>query len=189
MRSVAWIFAALLSLLWMPAMAADPPSRVDRLSVQAAAKFLDLTSEQVVRVQAARAEHQRRLGELAADAARAGSGRAAATTLATVCAQARESEAAFHGKVAALLSPPQVARLDQLSQAFQLMPLVESAQAAGLLPESLGVPPPGLPQGSAEVAVRWQRIPAKPLPGCADTTVLREVATGGDDAPRGGSVK
>ena len=184
MTSAPWSIAAVFSLILLPAMAVEPPSRSERLSWQAAARFLDLSSQQVVRVQAARAERERALSELRLHAKRMGTGKAAAAAMAGICRQASESEAAFHGKVAALLDAPQLARLEQLRQALYLMPLIESAQAAGLLQDTLNVPVPGLPQGSAEVAVQWQRVTAKPLPGCSGTTVIREVSTGEDETPR-----
>ena len=176
-----WFVAALLSLILLPAMAVEPSSRAERLEWREAARFLDLSDAQMAQVQAARSERERGLRKLAQQAERAAGGTDA---MAAICREAGEHEAALRGKVSALLLPSQLARLEQLRQAFQLMPLVESAQAAGLLTDSLNVAPGGLPQGSAEVAVQWQRVPAKPLPGCADTTIHREVSTGDDASPR-----
>lgn len=181
MRFAHWPLAALLSLTLLPAMAVAPPSRAERLAWRDAARFLELSDAQMAQVQAARAEHERGLRELAQQAERAAPGTEA---MAAICRHAGEHEAAFRGKVSALLLPPQLAQLAQLRQAFELMPLVESAQAAGLLPDSLNVAAGALPQGSAEVAVQWQRVPARPLPGCTGTTVHREVSTGDDAAPR-----
>lgn len=176
-----WSLAALLSLILLPAMAIEPPSRAERLAWREAARFLELSDAQMAQVQAARAEHERGLRKLAQQAERAPAG---SDATAAICRQAGEREAAFRGKVSALLLPPQLARLEQLRQAFQLMPLVESAQAAGLLPDTLKVAAGALPQGSAEVAVQWQRVPARPLPGCTGTVVHREVSTSDDTAPR-----
>lgn len=162
-------------------MAAEAPSRAERLAWREAARFLELSNEQLVQVQAARVERDQALRELTARAATAAGGGVGADALAHICREAQQREAAYQGKVSALLQPQQLQRLDQLRSAFRMMPLVESAQSAGLLPEALQVVPIGLPEGSAEVAVRWQRVPAAPLPGCTGTTVHREVA--GEEPP------
>ena len=176
---------SLATLVWagsLPAHAAEPPTaattsapaRSERLAWQAAIEFLPLTPAQLGQLAIAKRTRDRALLGLAPQAQRLTPARDA-TALASICEQARTIDGQHRSELRTLLAPAQLERLQLLEQAMSLLPAVESAQAAGLLADSVGVPPIGLPQGQVESAYRWQRVPAPPLPGCAASTVRPEV--------------
>lgn len=179
-----WALACALVL--KPAMAAEPPTRSERVAGREALRALKLTDEQVLHLTSARTERDQRLAELETQASGLSESKDEVRLKAgeRICQQAQESDAAFRRQVTALLMPDQVKALEALRQAFLLLPQIESAQAAGLLEHSQALPPAGLPQGSATVLVRWQRMPARALPGCPTTRVLREVDNRDAKPPR-----
>lgn len=179
--------AALAWTNFLPAQAAEPPSaatpaapgRSERLAWQAATEFLTLTPAQLGQLASTKRARDQALLGLAQQAQRSTLARDA-KALASICEQARSIDGQRRSELRTLLAPVQLDRLQLLEQAMSLLPAVESAQAAGLLADSVGVPPLGLPQGQVESAYRWQRVPAPPLPGCAASTVRPEVGIGLD---------
>lgn len=170
--------ALVISLSLKPAVADDAPTRSERVAWGDAVRALALTEDQLLQLKAARAEHGARLIELQTQASALPKREAGLKAADRICQHAQELEAAFRRQVAALMLPEQARTLEAWRQAFLLLPQIESAQAAGLLEQRQALPPAGLPQGSATVLVRWQRMPASALPGCPTTRVLREVDQG-----------
>lgn len=145
----------------MPSMAQVPLSRQS----QEAARYLGLSP----------AQHQALVGVQRDWAAfeQAQSARAAATrsseTLGRLCAESREQQLKARRDAQALLSADQRVALARLEEALSLMPAVVSAQSAGLLAPSASAAVGGLPEGSIEVDQVFQRVQAKPLPGCQNS--------------------
>lgn len=166
----------------MPAHAAEPPTaattppsaRSERIAWQVAIEFLSLTPAQIGQLASAKRTRDRALLGLAPQAQRLTLARDA-KALASICEQARMIDGQHRSALRTVLAPAQLDRLQLLEQAMSLLPAVEAAQAAGLLADSVNVPPLGLPQGQVESAYRWQRVPALPLPGCSASTVRPEV--------------
>lgn len=179
MRLTDLCLGTLLLLACLSSLAAGTAGREDRVAARDAARFLGLSSEQVTQLLAARADYGRLLQPLAIQAdqlAQPQTGQLAGDrALVQVCRQARELEAAYRAKLRLLLTPPQLASLEQLDAAFRLLPIIESAQATGLLDDKLSAAPGGLPSGSISVDYSWRRVPATLLPGCSATKVYREV--------------
>ncbi|PTT89807.1 hypothetical protein DBR42_07180 [Pelomonas sp. HMWF004] len=128
--------------------------------------------------------HGRRLQALRETEARAEPAGRTSALSAALCQQATAARAEWLAGSRAVLTPPQLARLAQLEAAFLLMPVIESAQAAGLLDDRVALPPRGLPEGRVAQEASWLRVPAAALPGCpaAPTTVAPEVARDAPDA-------
>lgn len=128
----------------------------------------------------ARSDHDKRMAALAQEALRLekqGDERG----LARLCQQSRQLSTEHQAQMRRLLGDTQLQRLAQLEQAFQLMPVVLSAQAAGLLDDRLTVAPEGFRQFQVSHEVSFRSVAAKALPGCpADSTEVREgTVTGG----------
>jgi hypothetical protein len=153
----------------VPALAADGPPGAQRLAWRDVADFLGLSPPQRQTLAASHAALERALAD---EASRAGNREHPAA-----CRASREAVAAHHARLLASLSPTQSRRLADLDRALQLLPVVESAQAAGFLGASVAAAPPGLPAGAASAEFRWRREPAPALPGCpaTSTTIHREV--------------
>ena len=155
----------------------------DRLLARDAVRYLELTAEQVT---AMTGIHASWLDYRASAALRAGRIEAALTAkvkardaktdpaariqqqaeLETICTQSQTRRQKTMVEVRALLKPAQITKLAALEQAFNLMPIVQSAQSVNLLSAALTGPPAGLPQGSVDVEFSYVRSIAVPLPGC-----------------------
>jgi hypothetical protein len=170
------IWAGALSAL--PAWAAEPASRSARLLWREADSFLTLSLAQRQSLQALHEAYDKRLQVLRETerprAAMPGQHTAPSNAL---CQQAGRAHADWLAASRGVLTPAQLERLAQLEAAFALLPIIESAQAAGLLDDRLLLPPRGLPEGQVAHAVSWLRVPAAALPGCppAPTTVMPEL--------------
>lgn len=164
-----------------PAAGSEPPQPSPRLLWREADAFLALTAGQRQALQALHEAQERRLQALRDAHAR----QSPAVPTPTLCQQARQVRADWLAGSRAVLTPPQLARLAQLEAAFSLMPVIESAQAAGLLDDRVALPPRGLPEGRVANVVSWVRMPAPALPGCppGSTTVVPEVERDPPDAP------
>lgn len=158
---------ALLGLAAAQCGAATPvtPNRSDRHAWQAAAQYLQLSPAQWQQMLAARSIHDRAMAALAQQAGKLVSPRDAAAK-AQLCQRSKLQMGVLRDELHKLMSAQQLALLDQLEQAFALMPLVESAQAAGLIADRLDAPPVGLPQQQVVTASTWQRATPRALPGC-----------------------
>ena len=86
--------------------------------------------------------------------------------LESICTQSQTRRQKTMVEARALLKPAQITKLAALEQAFNLMPIVQSAQSINLLSGELTGPPAGLPQGSVDVEFSYVRSIAVPLPGC-----------------------
>ena len=155
----------------------------DRLLARDAVRYLELTAEQVT---ALTSIHAAWLEDRASAALRASRIEAALNVkvkardaktdpavrsqqhaeLETICTQSQMRRQKMMVEVRALLKPAQITKLAALEQAFNLMPIVQSAQSVNLLSAALTAPPPGLPQGSVEVEFSYVRSSIVPLPGC-----------------------
>ena len=159
----------------------------DRLLARDAVRYLELTAEQVTVLTGI---HASWLDYRASAALRAGRIEAALTAkvkardaktdsavgsqqqaqqqaeLETICTQSQTRRQKTMVEVRALLKPSQITKLAALEQAFNLMPIVQSAQSVNLLSAALTGPPAGLPQGSVDVEFSYVRSIAVPLPGC-----------------------
>ena len=168
------------SLAAASAWAADPPQRRTTLLWREAATFLELTATQRQALDALQVAYSGRLQALRELQAQA----RAKSPDTGLCQQATAARAEWLAGSRAVLAPAQLARLAQLEAAFALMPVIESAQAAGLLDDRVALPPRGLPDGQASQSVSWLRVPAGTLPGCpaAATTVVPEVERDAPDA-------
>jgi len=170
-----WVLV--VGLLAFPALGQMP----QRLLGRDVARYLDLTVEQVTRLvridtgwssyRAERSLRARQLqDEIDAEARKSNADRAGLKQrnleLETICRHARERRAQVLHEARAVLNPGQVAKLAQLEQAFALMPIIESAQALNLMPNSLSGPPPGMPEGTVETQFTFTRGKPDALPGC-----------------------
>ena len=164
-----------------PASATEPPNRAERLLGRDAAAYLELDTQQQQRAQALQLEHQGQMKRLAEQARKRGGEPASAAAMAALCQQSQSAVARWQEQLRGLLAPPQLAKLAQLEQAFALMPIIESAQAAGWMSGTLAAPPRGMPGGQVESLFTWRRAALVPLPGCpaAVTAVHREVQRDG----------
>jgi hypothetical protein len=66
----------------------------------------------------------------------------------------------------AVLSADQLARIQALEDALNLMPRVIEAQRAGLIPDFIQTSPIGLPAGQITVSLAFAAATPAPLPGC-----------------------
>lgn len=158
---------------------AQPSQRQQAQNLQALAGYLELDDAQRQSLLEQRASHQRewqplisRAQALAGNAAQQGG---TTSALAQLCQQSQELRARQRAQARQLLNPRQLDKVALLEEAFALMPMVEAAQAAGLVANHLDVPPAGFSGGMVTVATGWLRTPAVALPGCSATRVLREV--------------
>ncbi len=97
--------------------------------------------------------------------------------LEALCVQTHERQAELMRQARLLLNGDQLTKLAALEQAFALMPIIQSAQAAHLLAPTLSVAPAGMPDGTVFAEVAFQRAAPALLPGCRPqaSRVLREV--------------
>ena len=186
MTLLAGLFGLLISsVAVVSALAADDARLTPRPQLQALntlVNYLELDAAQRQSLLAQRAAHTREWQPLTARAQMLAS--AAATparqpdnsaALAQLCQQAQELQNSQRAQLRQLLNARQRDKMLLLDEAFALMPMVEAAQAAGLMGDHLDLPPPGFPSGTVTVATSWRRMPAAALPGCSATRVLREV--------------
>ncbi len=162
------LLVAALSTPMAPAAAQAPT----RHMLRDVARFLELRPEQHGRLAEIESGWQRFLAEATR--------RAAAIEQAPVaqrvqprerlCTESRERQQQAERDARALLDTSQRGRLAELERALQLLPVIESAQAAHLLPPQLMLPPAAMPDGQVEVAVRFVRADPLPLPGCPALT-------------------
>ena len=153
-------FTALLTgILLSAAVSAQPTAPRQRLNE--VASYLGLSSEQHRQLRDLDAGLRSQFLQTRQQAARVGS-----TERAALCERSRQQQRQTSEQARALLNEAQLARLGTLEQALSLLPAIESAQAAHLLPDELALPPVGLPQGQIEVPVRLIRSSPLPLPGC-----------------------
>ena len=124
-----------------------------------------------------------------ADFEQAQTARAAATrspeAMARICAESVARQLQGQQDAQAVLTPEQRTALARLEEALSLMPAVLSAQTSLLLARSAPAPVGGLPEGSAEAEQIYQRVQAKPLPGCQNSLRLHPGTrpTGDNPAP------
>ena len=144
----------------MPLHVSAQPS-APRQRLNEVASYLSLSSEQHRQLRDLDDSLRSQFLQARQQAARAGSAERAA-----LCERSRLQQRQASEQARALLSEAQLARLGALEQALSLLPAIESAQAAHLLPNELALPPVGLPQGQIEVPVRLVRSAPIPLPGC-----------------------
>lgn len=175
-----WSLLALAVAGVLPAPAAELSPRSDRAAWRDAASFLDLSTTQMAAMRAAHAEYTRELQELSGQAQALGARKAAVPSVTdaanpALCQRSQALNAAYRTKVRAPLSDAQLKRLAQLEQAMELLPYIESAQAAGLIADRIKLPVVGLPLGTVEADYIWRRQAATPLPGCPASVVHREV--------------
>lgn len=176
-RVRAW--ASLVAVLYaLAAHATEPSPREQRKAQRDLDNFLQLSTAQQHALQAQRVtfmqEWQALDGQARALLARTPGG-VEPVGLSVLCERAQALQARLRDQGRGVLDAAQADRLAQLEAAFSLMPLIEAAQAAGLMASHLDLPPAGLPGGSATVAFGWGRVPVNTLPGCSTTRVLREV--------------
>lgn len=153
----------------------------DRLLARDAIRYLELTAEQVTAltgIHAAWLDYRANaaLGAGRIEAALKVKARDTKTDsavlsqrqaeLESICTQSQTRRQKTMVEARALLKPAQISKLAALEQAFNLMPIVQSAQSINLLSGELTGPPAGLPQGSVDVEFGYVRSIAVPLPGC-----------------------
>ncbi len=90
--------------------------------------------------------------------------------LTVVCEKSKARQQQLLQESRAILTPPQLSKLAALEEAYALMPIVQSAQAAGLMPGAMTGPPSGMPGGKLEVEFTYVRASQPPLPGCRPAT-------------------
>jgi hypothetical protein len=168
-----------------PASATEPPNRAERLFGRDAAAYLGLDVQQQQRARALWAEHLAQMRQLAEQARKLDAARGPAAAKAALCQQSQAAVARSQEQSRGLLAAPQLAKLAQLEQAYALMPIIESAQAAGWMSDTLAVPPRGMPDGQVETPTTWRRAVPVSLPGCppAASAVHRELQREGADGP------
>lgn len=147
------------------ASSAQPPVAL-RLQTRDVARYLGLTPEQQSAMNRIHAdwsafivEQQRVIG--------------GKTPSKTQCQQSTKRQAESMQAARAVLLPAQLEKLAALEAAFLLMPVIESAQVANLMSNTLTLPPLGMPGGSVELGYAYARVPAVALPGC-ETSVQRQ---------------
>lgn len=153
----------------------SPPSRGVAHAWREAADYLQLSGEQRSQLGRVRGEHEQQMAGLVRRD-RDLRGKRDQQGLQQLCAESRQAHEGLQGRLRALLSAPQLERLAVLEQAFSLMPIVESAQAAGLVSDRLSTAPAGLPQQQVSVDVSFVRAAPAALPGCP--AVQQEVRPG-----------
>jgi hypothetical protein len=191
MSRLALFLVASLACTMNPS-SANPVTRSERLAVRDIAAYLELDSRQQQALLSQLADFSRKWQELTrlAQAGHTGTEGSnpdiqASTVSTELCRQSQALQSAQRTQLRSLLTARQVDRLRQLEEAFSLLPTVESAQALGLMVDSLQLPPASLPTGSVTVATSWRRVAANPLPGCsAETRVLKEVELNGAGQPK-----
>lgn len=162
------LFIAMLS-----SAAQTPAPRAAQHGWREAAAFLMLSNEQWAQLRVARAEHDQQMAQLASQARQLHE-RKDEHGLRQLCQRSRLLASSFRDKLRPTFTPQQLERLAQLEQAFTLMPIVQSAQSAGLIADRLLTSPEGLPQQQVELEVSWQRVTPPALPGCpAQEMVVR----------------
>ncbi|MEQ1515272.1 MAG: hypothetical protein ABL931_02145 [Usitatibacteraceae bacterium] len=177
-----------LGLLLGPVNAQVP----DRLLGRDAARYLDLSAEQVKMLTQSQAAWRTYRAEAASRATRLEAevnalGRLAnpaqakldkqRAELDDLCRESTARQQRTTTDVRNLLTPTQLGKLATLEQALTLMPIVESAQSINLLFGDLSAAPAGMPGGSVEDRFSYVRSAVPPLPGCrpARQVVHREV--------------
>ena len=85
-----------------------------------------------------------------------------------LCRQMQERQIQVQNQAQAVLNEKQRKSLRHLRDAYQLMPLIESAQRANLLTDELQGPPSALPDGAVDTDFRYVRSVVEPLPGCIE---------------------
>lgn len=178
----------------VPAFAAEASARSDRAAWRDAFSFLGLSATQIEVVRSVRADHARALLALTGQAAQLVADKTAAPSdtearLMKLCQRSQAVDAAQRARLRAPLSEEQLQRLTQLEQALNLLPVIESAQAAGLIADRTRLPLVGLPSGSVEAEYSWRRVAALPLPGCPSSVLHREVELEGNSRVRPASDK
>jgi hypothetical protein len=154
----------LLSLLVAaPLSFAQPAARHLQREV---ARYLDLSPTQQQQLASVNADWSVQLQALQSQA----QSRRDTAAREALCRVSRQRQAEHQQRTRALLSAEQLARLAALEQAFLLMPVIESAQSASLMPDRLELVPAGLPDGGVVVESNYRRAAAAPLPGCPAVT-------------------
>lgn len=158
----------LLLAALLPPMAPASAQAPTRHLLRDVARYLELRPEQHGRLAEIEAGWQGYLADAHRRAASIDQAPAAqrAQPAERLCAESRERQQLAERDARALLDAPQRTRLAELERALQLLPVIESAQAAHLLPPQLMLPPAAMPEGQVEVAVRFVRAEPMPLPGC-----------------------
>jgi hypothetical protein len=177
-------FAALACLCVAAALAQVPP-RSEQHRWREAAAFLQLTPQQWEQLREARANHDRQMNELAGQA-RVMQTRKDEAGLQQLCLRSKALANAFRDKLRPMFTPAQLQQLAQLEGAFALMPIVQSAQSAGLIADRLTTAPEGLPQEQVVVEASWHRVVPVALPGCP--VQATEVRSGVVDTRRDTSI-
>jgi hypothetical protein len=127
-----------------------------------AARYLAITASQQAQIDATVQSWKAELQVLhGSDAAGLSAAQKAA-----LCTRSKQRLAHHIDQARAVLTAEQTRRLAVLQQAFDLLTVVESAQAALLLPERLSAAPAGLPDGQLSNEFVFKRQLALPLPGC-----------------------
>lgn len=144
---------------------APPAARGSQHSGREVADYLQLSAEQRIQLSRAHSENVQQLNGLAQ---RAEPLRVQHDTrgLQRLCEASQRLQQAFHSHVRSMLTVSQMERLAALDQAFSLMPIVQSAQAAGLMSDRLSTSPAGFPQGQVSEEVSFVRARPAALPGC-----------------------
>ena len=177
-------FAALICLCMAAALGQVAP-RSEQHRWREVAAFLQLTPQQWEHLREVRSNHDRQMNELA-DQARTLQTRKDEAGLLQLCLRSKALANDLRDKLRPMFTPPQLQQLAQLEQAFALMPIVQSAQSAGLVADRLSTAPEGLPQEQVAVEASWRRVVPVPLPGC--TMQASEVRSGVVDNRRETSV-
>lgn len=177
--------AALLAMASAAALSSAAAQAPLRHVMRDAAQFLELRPEQQRQLLALDARWQQHVAEAEPRAAalRAGAAADKAAALQRLCEQSQALQLQLAQQAQALLDDAQRQRLARLQDAMALLPVIESAQAAHLLPPHLWAPPAGLPAGQLDVPVRYVRQPPAALPGCGPEAPVFRPGTWPGTAP------
>jgi hypothetical protein len=90
-----------------------------------------------------------------------------------VCREATAARTGLLEKTRAVLNRDQLARVQMLVEALNLMPRVVESQRLGLVPDFIQTAPVGLPGGLLTVAITFPPGSPTPLPGCLPSIEVR----------------
>ena len=168
--------AGLLPLLTLCALAhtafAQAQALPQRLLIRDVARYLALTPEQQSTLNSVNgtwsmflAEQTSRVQSMKATVQKEAGGKRD-SRLDAICQQSTERFAKLQLDTRAVLKPAQLGKLGVLEDAFALLPILESAQSANLLPSAMTAPPAGMPGGNIDIKFSYARVPVVALPGC-----------------------